>query len=224
LQIATGDTQSTEALLLGALDVFRRSVGPDDAYVAMANSLLGDLYVNLGQLDKAIAPLAAAYDSFLRTRGPNAQLTQLAAINRSVALLYGGRAREAREALESQRTAMLKLGGEDSPAIQGIDFFRAVSLTDTGDTRQALALLQRLDAGKLAQASPGNDWPQRLQAERGRALIGAGQREAGLAELEAGVSGMEQRGSAEIFLAPLRSFLDAQRRRPSTAVATQPKG
>jgi eukaryotic-like serine/threonine-protein kinase len=224
LQIATGDTQTTEALLLGALDVFRRSVGPDDSYVAMANSLLGDLYVNLGQLDKASAPLAAAYDSFLRTRGPNAQLTQLAAINRSVALLYGGRAHAAREALESQRTAMLKLGGEDSPAIQGIDFFRAVSLTDTGDTRQALALLQRLDAGKLAQASPGNDWPQRLQAERGRAMIGAGQREAGIAELEAGVSGMEQRGSAEIFLAPLRSFLDAQRSPPSTAVTIQPKG
>jgi tetratricopeptide (TPR) repeat protein len=220
LQIATGDTRSTEALLLGAREVFRRSVGPDDLYAAMVDALLGDLYVNLGQLEKAVAPLDAAYASFLRTRGPQAQLTLLAAINRSVALLYSGRAREAREALEAQRAAMINIGGQDSPAIQGIDFFRAVSLTDTGDARQALPLLAQLDAGKLAQAAPGDDWPQRLQAERGRALIANGQRLAGLAELEAGVSGMMQRRSAEIFLAPLRKLLDAQRGRSSAEGAT----
>jgi eukaryotic-like serine/threonine-protein kinase len=224
LQIATGDTRSTEALLLGAREVFGRSVGPNDLYAALVNSLLGDLYVNLGQLDKAVAPLEAAHAVFLRVQGPQAQLTLLAAMNRAVALLYAGRPREAREGLESQRAAMVQVGGEDSPAIQGVDFFRAVSLNDSGDARQALALLSRLDAAKLAQAAPGNDWPQRLQAERGRALIGAGQREAGLIELEAGVNSMVQRGSAEIFLAPLRALLETQRGRPSTADTTQPKG
>ncbi len=95
-----------------------RGVKPDDLFAAMANALLGDPCVNLGQLDKAIAP------------------------------------------------------------------FDAVSLTGTGDAWQALPLLSRLsrlDAAERAKASPGNDWP-------------------------------------------LRTFLDAQLGRPSTAQARQPKG
>jgi eukaryotic-like serine/threonine-protein kinase len=225
LQLATGDTRSTGDLLLTARDLLARRSGPDDYHVAVANALLGDLYVSLGNLDKAIAPLDAAYTAFLRLHGPGAQLTLMAAVNRSVAQLYAGQARPAREGLESQRAAMISVGGEEGPAVQGIDFFRAVSLTDTGDAAQALALLMRLDAAKLAQAVPGTDWPWRLQAERGRALIGTGQLESGLTELEAGVNGMVKHGTAEIFLAPLRKLLEAQRRsRPSTVAMGQPKG
>jgi len=210
IDMAKGGTPATERMLVHARETIARKLGDNDNYVAVADGLLGDFYLAQGRVQEAEAPLRDAHEIFLRRLGPQAQVTIMASLNRSVALLYGGRSREAREQLEAQRAAVVGSAGENAPTVQGIDFFRAVSFSDEGQPRKALPLLAALDADRLSQAQPAVDWPWRLQAERGRALVEDGQRAQGIAELDAGIAGMERAKSPRMFVEPLRRFRAAQ--------------
>ena len=91
--------------------------------------------------------------------------------------------------------------------VQAIDFARAQALTGLARAREALHILEGLDAQALTQASPAKDWDWRLQAERGRALMAAGQRAEGAALVRQALEPMAKNGSAGWVLASYKAML-----------------
>jgi hypothetical protein len=69
--------------------------------------------------------------------------------------------------------------------------------------------LSGLDAKVIASAAPARDWHWRLQAESGRALALAGQRQAGLDIIRAALPGLQAQGSASWVLRHYQGMVGA---------------
>lgn len=75
------------------------------------------------------------------------------------------------ERLDSVRNYMVK----HNHGTEGLDYFRAVALNNLSRHDQALAVLSKIDEAKYEAAFHGADSRWKLQAERGRAMLGLGQ-------------------------------------------------
>ena len=143
--------------------------------------------------------------------------------NLAIVELNTGHAQAALARLEAGRDWFVRhMGGESGAVVQALDFERARALTSVGRAAQALPILATLDPERLAQATPGRDWPCRLQAERGRALMRAARPHEGLRLLQDALPQMAQAGSAAWLQAHYGQVLAQPQPQPLRDVPASP--
>lgn len=209
-----GNRVAAESKLRKARQLLLDSVGGRDYYVGIVNAELAELYVGLDKPALATAALADALVALKASLGEEHEHVRLTVVNLALVELGQGRAREALLALDAQRPWFAQGQGQRARhVVQAIDFRRAIALNSLGRSAEALPVLAGIDSGQLAQASWGKDWPWKLQAERGRALVGVGQKAEGVRLLSEAVQALRE----SCYTAPdcavyERALADAQRR------------
>lgn len=189
VQVALGENDEAEAMLIAARDLLIQTLGPNDYVAAVARSELANLYTTTERLAEAEVQTSLAYESLRQSVGPDHQATRMIGLNLAMARLYAGQPGDALKQLETGRPWFVgKFGGATAPTVQSIDFHRAQALTSLGEPARALALLQGLDAKALEQASPAPGWAAKLAGERGRALVLAGRTTEGQAMLREAIA------------------------------------
>jgi eukaryotic-like serine/threonine-protein kinase len=206
LYVAIGDVQAPR-ILTEARETLIRVLGADSYDAGVAAGDLGGYHLAQGEHATALPLLAAAHAAAASSRGANSMPALAAAANLALAELYTGRAAEALGHLQSIRPPLAAAMGERSSYVQLLDFFAASAEIDLGRPARALVLLDTLDAAALGQAAISADWPHKLAAQKGRALLGLGRREEGLALLGPAVAGMESAGTGGWYVAPLKALL-----------------
>lgn len=194
---ALGRAAEAEPELVAARDLLIERIGPDEHYVNVADAELAVIFEKRGDFESARERFAVVHGRYRKFLGEEHPHTRVMALNLAIAALNAGRPAEALQGLDAGRDWFVRYtGGERGAVVQAVDFERARALTSLGRAKEALPLLQALDPQMLAAASPARDWPWRLQAERGRALLaGAGSQAEGLSQLQAGLQGMAQAGA-----------------------------
>lgn len=207
---ALGRSAEAEPELEAARDVLIQRIGPDEHYVQIANAELASIFDSRGDFVRAQAAYRHVHDSFERAVGAQHPSTQVMALNLAIAEINQGRPAVALAALNKGRGWFVQYaGGEKGAVVQAIDFERARALTGVGHAAQARQLLAALDAKVIASAAPARDWRWRLQAETGRALAAAGQRQAGQAMIRAALPGLQDEGAADWMLRHYRGLVGA---------------
>ena len=210
VQNALGQTAAAEAALVAARDSLIQRIGPDEHYVQIANAKLASIFDLRGDFARAQAAYQHVHDSYARAVGAQHPSTRVMALNLAISQLNLGRPAVALTALNEGRAWFVQYaGGEQGAVVQAIDFERARALTGVGQAAQAHQVLSTLDAKVIAAAAPARDWPWRLQAETGRALAAAGQRQAGLAMIQAALPGLQDEGAAPWVLRQYRALAEA---------------
>lgn len=182
-RLAQGKFDGVEADLIAGRDEFRAKLGPANPVAAAAQMSLGELYSAQGRFVEAVAAQREAHRAFVAHQ-PDHPNGRIALLNLAIAQVDAGQAAEGLAGLVQGRAFFAaEAAGAESPVVQAIDFHRTRALIHLKRGREALALLPTLKPERLAEAEPGNWWPWRLQAEKGRALIVAGQAAQGQALL-----------------------------------------
>lgn len=208
VRVATGNIDGTEASLIEARDVLIGRFGEDEYYAAVANIELANIYGARADFAKATEALKAAYASFVATYDETHQSARIAALNLAINQLNAGDAGEALATLERERSQfVIELGGVDNAVVQSIDFQRARAMSTLHRPGDALALLDRLNHERLAEAEPGRDWQWRLQAERGRALLAVDRAMEGTSLLRTAIKHMEALHASAWIVASYRRLL-----------------
>lgn len=206
--IAQGQLDAALPEATTARQAMVKVMGPQDAWVAMASGVLGEIHAQQGRMAQAREENQAALQVFITTLGeqhPNVRLTRL---NLAVLDLALGDAERALATLDRERPWFLqRFGSAQSPPVQGIDFFRASALTTLRRPAEALPLLSALSVEALTASSPAKDWRWRLQGEKGRALLLTGQASEGRALLGEVVREMTALDSSPWLRAPYEQAL-----------------
>jgi non-specific serine/threonine protein kinase len=206
--LAQGREPEGEQMLKAARELLASRIGPDEYHVNVADAELAQLWDKRGDFVRSRAAFAAVHQSYLRALGPEHPHTQVMTLNLAIAELNLGRPEVALPRLDAGRSWFVRYaGGEQGAVVQAIDFERARAMTALRRPIEAVPILARLDAQALAAAAPARDWPGRLQAERGRALLASGQRDEGLRLLRAALPDMSANGSAPWVLAGYRALV-----------------
>jgi hypothetical protein len=138
------------------------------------------------------AALQAALYALRSSLGPDHLSVRMTQLNLAFVELGFGDVAQALARMDDARPWFAAQPGAPSgQLLQAIDFRRATALTLLKRPAEALALLDGIDGGALAQASWGEDWPHRLQAERALALHGLGQLAPAQALMAQAVQGMQ---------------------------------
>ncbi len=226
IHTALGRFETVETDLTTARDVLLKLLGPSEQSVAAADAELASFHETQGDFVKARLAYHAAYEGYVRAMGDGSSPARITALNLAIVELNTGHAQDALARLEAGRVWFVRhMGGEAGAVVQALDFERARALTSVGRATQALPVLSTLDPERLNQATPGRDWPARLQAERGRALLRAGHHAEGLVLLQAALRQLAQAGSAAWLqqhyaqvLAQAQARLPAPRVKPTSPV------
>ncbi len=197
IDITLGRYDQAEPTLLRVRNDLGALLGPQDYNVSLANMELAALHANLGRFDVARPYAEQALAALSSVFGAEHQTTQMAEANLAVMELATGASQQALNRFDTAHTWFMATFGGDvrQPAIQGIDYWRVVALLDLKRTQAALALLERLDPARIAQAIPGADWALKLDGQKARVLLQTGRRSEGLALLRVTIAGMRETGS-----------------------------
>ncbi len=207
VRIALGQGDAAEAKLLAARDELISRLGAGEHWACVADAELGNLYDTRGDFARSVRSFQAAHDGFERGFGKDHPSTMVQRLNLAIAQLNMGQPEAALQKLSGGREWFVKYtGGDKAPTVQAIDFERARAMSGVGRAAQAQVVLAGLDAKALTAAAPARDWPWRLQAERGRALLLSGEREAGLALLLPALQPMAENGTPAWALAVYRTL------------------
>lgn len=197
VQHALDKTAPIESTLIEARDLLQQRLGLSEYYVSVANSELAQVHENRGDFAKAAHAFRDAHAGYVEHQGAHSPAARITEMNLALVEISAGQPAAALQRLDAGRPWFVeKLGGEQGAVVQAIDFDRARALTLTGRPALALALLGPLKPEVLVNATPGRDWPWRLQAERARAQIGLGQVALGLPMLRAAVDQMDAAGTS----------------------------
>jgi len=208
VNLAMSKTETVEADLLTARDAFVQHMGPNYADVATANVELGNLYDAQGDFEQSVKVLDQAMTGMAAALGAEHSNTRIVGLNLAIAQINLGRAADGLRSLDAGRPWFVKnMGGDASAVVQAIDFERSRALTTLGRPAEALTILSRLQHERLAEATPARDWAERLEAERGRALLARGGRAEGLALIRNALPHMEAKGSTAWVLAGYRKLV-----------------
>jgi len=186
-----GNLAAAEATLQSARKALLESVGPTDYYVGIVGTELADLYSTSNRPAQAAPALAEAVVALRASLGPDHPYVHMSAVNKAFIEIGSNQFAIALQALDAERPWFAARPGDSArKLLQGIDFRRAIALTGLGRPSEALVILDTIDASALAQTSWLKDWPHRVSAERGRALVAMGQRAEGIRLLRDAVAGM----------------------------------
>lgn len=184
-----------------------RAFGPNEVYVGGANFELADLHHGRGNFVKAAQAARAAVAAFTAALGERHNYTMNANATLAAVELDLGEPAAALRVFEALKPIALA-DKDGAPMLAAIDFGRAKALTQLGRPEEALALLNQVNATQLANSSWGPpDFEWQLQAEKGRALIGMGQRAQGADKIRAALPEMEKAGSYRWQLERYRELL-----------------
>jgi non-specific serine/threonine protein kinase len=208
IYVSQGREGLAEPMLVTARDELIRRVGRSDRHILVADATLAGIWDARGDFARSRAAYAGVHEDYLRRHGDQHADTNVMAMNLAITDLNLGHAAEALKRLDSGRLWFVKyMGGEKGAVVQAIDFERARAMTSLQRATEAVPILARLDPKALAAAAPARDWAGRLQAERGRALLAAGQRAEGLKLLNTALPEMAANGSAPWVVAGYRALL-----------------
>ncbi len=172
-----GRIDEARPLLEEVRDSLTAALGAKALHVGYANYELADIYDDAGDLLLAKDAIEAAHAAFTASLDHDHGHIKATAANAAVIALELGDAAGSLRALDQLRPWFEAYAG----AADSIDFYRAWALCDLGRASEALGLLDGLRLDQLAWGSWGpNDWAARVQAERGRALMGLGRQQEGL--------------------------------------------
>jgi hypothetical protein len=147
----------------------------------------------------------------VRRWGEANQYTLVERINLGDAEHEVGRLPVAEAHLRAAVEGLIKTSGEGSSLVDAARYSHADVLVALGRHAQALAVIERIEATRLAGASADARGSGKLAALRGRALLGLGRSADGRAELERAIGLLREEGQREEDLAPLRALLAAGR-------------
>jgi len=202
-KIAKGDDANVEPRLLAIRETQIRANGPNDLWAAKATNLLGMFYADHGKFSEAIALSEETLRAMSQWYGPDDRNTQLMKLNIALLRLNLGQSAQTLKALNEQRPWFVnKAGSERDPFVQSIDFYRAHAMIDLGQAAPALAILQPLDWKVIATTSPSENWPWRLQGQRGRALLKLGQVSQAKPLLQEAVKQLKTQEMADYLIKP----------------------
>jgi eukaryotic-like serine/threonine-protein kinase len=217
-----GRSTEAENTLLQVVDTARAQLGADHYYTGVALSQLADLYAMRGEFDRALAPAREAFDIVRKRSGERGQATLLARANLGVIEFESGQLQAAIGTLSEARAGLAALLGDKSPQAQGPNFYLAFALSNSGRHEEALALAERIDPAALVSVTIGGvDWAPRLQALKGRILVGQGREAEGLALLEPAIEQMKAGGMQSYIVAPFEQTLTQARSRSALATAAR---
>lgn len=188
---AQNKTAESEQPLLAAIEAITRRLGENEFSVS-------NLYEELGRAYGAQMKFTQAEHSYAKARsiananfGPDHQLTRVFGLNEALVGLSTGHSARVLLRLNQERPWFVKnMGGDRSPVVQLIDFFRVRAELDLQQTKLSAEILPGLDPKILNQAGT-TEWPDVLQAERARLLIFTGRKIEGIPMLRDALSRME---------------------------------
>lgn len=182
--------------LVKARDLALGAVGPLAQITGRIYFELGNTMSMLGDGGGARASLQGAAVAFENTYGAESGLTISVVSNLGLSQILAGESKAGLEKLERARLYMVKNGH----GTEGLDYFRAVAMNNLGEPKQALEVLDGIDAARYEAAFHNKDSRWKLQAERGRSLKSLGQFAEGRALILKAVDEMRKAGIANDVL------------------------
>lgn len=186
-----------------------RARGPDDQATIAALSSLGYLHSLVGDVQRRAEIQREVHARAVRRWGEANQYTLVERINLGDAEHEVGRLPVAEAHLRAAVEGLIKTSGEGSSLVDAARYSHADVLVALGRHAQALAVVERIEATRLAGASADARGSGKLAALRGRALLGLGRTADGRAELGRAIELLRAEGEGEGALAPLRALLAA---------------
>lgn len=184
-----------------------RARGPDDQATIAALSSLGYLYSLIGDVQRRAQIQREVHARSVRRWGPQHQYTLVERLNLGDAEHEVGRLEVAEGHLAAAAQGLLATAGEGSSLVDAARYSHAHVLVSLGRHGQALALVDRIEAGQLASASADARGDGKLAALRGRALLGLGRRDEGREWLQRGIERLRAEGADETEIAALAALL-----------------
>ena len=161
-----------EKALQAALQELRQTSGNDNVFVANAENQLGEVYSRSGQWAEAADCYKDAYRIYALRLGEEARNTLITRTNLGIVEYKTGHSAAAVEALEPIRAHFVNESGANGPLAQAVAFYLAGAQRDVGNYSAASTLVAHLDAAKLSEAEPRDDWDAQLDALRRSILQG----------------------------------------------------
>jgi len=199
--------QAFERALGQAADAFGED-SPD--YGATLNEYASMLF-SAERFGEAARRAAQAADLICRNTGPETMNCIAARGNQGIITYRSGQWQKARAALAEAAEKFAALTGPESPGAQLMEYYLARTLIELDRANQARPIAERLDPQKLVAASPGTHWDTRIDALKALIQIHTGQRDQGIARLEAAVETLREAEMQDWIVMPLQQHLDAAR-------------
>ncbi len=206
-----GRLDDAEPVLNQAVIELEEVFGPASTQLAEGNSVLGNLYAADGRWTEALPLIAAVRETACAAQGVEHLTCVMAGGNEGVILVQTGDAGNAIPKLLAARDVFERMMGPGTPGVQVMNYYLAQALLAVGDSGAAGALIDGLDPAQLAAGSPGEEWPARVAALRGWAMLLDGRHQEGAALLEDTIAGMERDGMQDWIIAPFRGALGQAR-------------
>ncbi|MBB5517351.1 protein kinase domain-containing protein [Amphiplicatus metriothermophilus] len=204
-----GRLEDAEPVLGEAIPALIDAFGPDSTQVAEGKSVLGNIYAASGRWAEAAPLIADVRETTCAAQGPEHLTCVMAGGNEGVILVQLGQAEEAVPKLVAARDVFERMMGPGTPGVQVMNYYLAQGLLDLGDGERAAAIVYGLDPAQLAAGSPGEEWPARVEALKGWAMLIDGRREEGAALLQTAVAEMERQSMQDWIVEPFRRALAA---------------
>jgi serine/threonine protein kinase/DNA-binding winged helix-turn-helix (wHTH) protein/tetratricopeptide (TPR) repeat protein len=202
--LAQKKTAQGKALLIDVLAQLQEALGPESFQVGLVNYELGSVFVSENDEARVYKHLVAARIAFAASLGKTHGFTRSIAANLAITDVSKGRAAAGLRVLDE----LAPFYQTTSVGTNAIDYFRAWALNDLGRWDDALKLLGQIDAERFAWAINGESGAaSKLQAERGRSLIGLGRRDEGLALIQTAIADMKKAGLDKANFAHYQKYL-----------------
>lgn len=175
-----------EALLFArdSVEHLERRVGKDNYQTITALSSLSRIHHSLDQCEPALLAGAEAYERMRRLRGDGHQATLIEQGNLGAKQFDCGEREAGLANVATAEGELHRLYGADNAAAQSFRFFRAGYLSELGQHRDALDLLDGLSSKALQAGQARAGQSERIDALRGRLLLRLGEHEAARRLLE----------------------------------------
>jgi len=186
-----------------------RARGHDDQATIAALSSLAYLHSLVGDSDRRAQIQREVYARAVRRWGESNQYTLVERINLGDAEHEVGRLEAAEAHLRAAVAGLIVTSGEDSSLVDAARYSHASVLVALGRHEQALAVIERIEAKRLAGASADARGDGKLAALRGRALVGLGRPAEGRAQIARAIELLRAEGQGDGTLAPLKALLES---------------
>jgi len=197
--------QAFERALGQAAEAFGED-SPD--YGATLNEYASMLF-SAERFGEAARRAAQAADLICRNTGPETMNCIAARGNQGIITYRSGQWQKARAALAEAAEKFAALTGPESPGAQLMEYYLARTLIELDEADEARPIAERLDPQKLVAASPGTHWDTRIEALQALIQIHTGQRQQGIARLQAAVDTLREAEMQDWIVMPLQHHLDA---------------
>jgi predicted Zn-dependent protease len=161
-----------------------------DLELAFLEHDLANLAYALGNYADALQRFSRLAKNFEKVTGPEHQYVEIERSAVAELQVTLGQPAEGLRLFEEQ----VRIVDQRTPDTHdpGRDYFRARAYIGLGRAPEALALLDKLEPSQLSRGNDHKDWKQKLDAEKGRALIAIGQVGQGTRVLQQAVAEMQE--------------------------------